>query len=81
MDLVVGGGPDSIAVPDLIGLDENEARSHAGAGGFTSVNTREVDSLDDEGKVVDRRSAEGEQSAPNGRSPSRSPPARSRCPT
>src|SRR4051794_4441344 len=63
--LAVSGGPDTIAVPNVVGLTEDKARSTLEQAGFTSVNSRQTDSLEDEGNVVAVDPAEGAQAAPN----------------
>jgi eukaryotic-like serine/threonine-protein kinase len=65
VDLTVSGGPDTIAVPNVVGLSEDRARSTLEQAGFTSVNSRQTDSLEDEGNVVAVEPGEGEQAAPN----------------
>ena len=50
--LSVSGGPDTVAVPNVVGLTEDRARSTLEHAGFTSVNSRQTDSLEDEGNVV-----------------------------
>ncbi|SFF05943.1 Stk1 family PASTA domain-containing Ser/Thr kinase [Blastococcus tunisiensis] len=53
VDLVVGAAPDTITVPDVIGFDEAQARAALEQAGFTgSINTREVDSLEEEDTVA-----------------------------
>ena len=61
--LVVSGGPDTIPVPNVVGLTEDRARSTLERAGFTSVNSRETDSLEKAGNVVAVDPAEGEQAA------------------
>jgi beta-lactam-binding protein with PASTA domain len=62
--LVVGVAPDSITVPDVIGLDEQRAIAALTDAGFTgSVNTRDEDSLAEEGTVASVNPPVG-QSAP-----------------
>jgi serine/threonine-protein kinase len=65
VDLVVGAAPDTIAVPNVVGLSEDRARSTLEEAGFTSINSRQVESLDDEGSVVAIDPAEGAQAAPS----------------
>jgi eukaryotic-like serine/threonine-protein kinase len=62
--LFVSGGPDTIAVPNVVGLDEERAVATLEAAGFTSINTRQVDSLREEGEVVAVTPGEGQQAAP-----------------
>jgi serine/threonine-protein kinase len=53
VNLVIGTGPDAITVPNVIGLLEQEARDNLANAGFTgSISIREVDSLEEEGRVI-----------------------------
>jgi serine/threonine-protein kinase len=61
--LVISAGPDTVAVPNVVGLTDDRARDTLKQAGFTSVSARPVDSLDDEGKVVAVEPAEGTQAA------------------
>jgi len=63
--LVVSAGPDTVAVPNVVGLTEDRARQTLGDAGFTGVSSGPVDSLEDEGKVVAVDPAEGQQAAKN----------------
>jgi eukaryotic-like serine/threonine-protein kinase len=63
VNLVVSGGPNTVEVPSVIGLTEERARDTLGDAGFSSVNSRQVDSLEDEGTVVAVDPGEGEQAA------------------
>ncbi|MGY1807572.1 Stk1 family PASTA domain-containing Ser/Thr kinase [Blastococcus sp. SYSU D00669] len=64
VDLTVGAGPDTVAVPAVIGLDVDEARDNLRGAGFTgNINTEQVDSLAPEGEVVDVDPAQGSQAA------------------
>jgi beta-lactam-binding protein with PASTA domain/predicted Ser/Thr protein kinase len=63
--LVVSSGPDTVAVPNVVGLTEDRARSTLEGAGFTSVNSRQTDSLEDEGTVVAVDPGEGKQAARN----------------
>jgi beta-lactam-binding protein with PASTA domain len=65
VNLVVSGGPDTLAVPNVVGLTLDRARSTLEQAGFTSVNSRETDSLEKAGNVVAIDPGEGEQAAPN----------------
>jgi serine/threonine-protein kinase len=49
--LVVGVAPDTVTVPNVVGLDVERATTTLEDAGFR-VSTREVDSLEDEGTVV-----------------------------
>jgi eukaryotic-like serine/threonine-protein kinase len=64
VDLFVSGGPDTVTVPNVVGLDEDRARSTLTQAGFT-VNSRQVESLEEEGTVVAVSPEEGSQAAPN----------------
>ncbi|MFD2092528.1 Stk1 family PASTA domain-containing Ser/Thr kinase [Blastococcus deserti] len=64
VDLVVSGGPDTVSVPNVVGLDEDRARATLEQAGFTSINTSQVESLEDEGTVVAVSPDEGAQAAP-----------------
>jgi len=63
--LVVSAGPDTIPVPNVVGLSEDRARGTLKNAGFTSVSSRPTDSLEDEGNVVAVDPAEGQQAAKN----------------
>ncbi|TFV85712.1 Stk1 family PASTA domain-containing Ser/Thr kinase [Blastococcus sp. CT_GayMR16] len=63
VNLVVSGGPNTVEVPSVIGLTEDRARDTLDRAGFTSVNSRQVDSIEDEGTVVAVDPGEGEQAA------------------
>jgi serine/threonine-protein kinase len=63
--LVISGGPDTVTVPNVVGLSEDRARSTLEQAGFTSVNSRQTDSLESEGTVVAVDPAEGKQAARN----------------
>jgi serine/threonine-protein kinase len=65
VNLVVSGGPDTVAVPSVIGLTEERARDTLQRAGFASVSSRQVDSLDKAGNVVAVDPGEGKQAAPN----------------
>jgi len=53
VDLAVGTGPNTLAIPAVIGLDAAEARDNLRAAGFTgNINTDQVDSLETKGQVV-----------------------------
>jgi serine/threonine-protein kinase len=64
VDLVVGTAPDTVAVPNVVGLSEDAARSTLEGADFTSINSRTVESLEDEGTVVGVDPAEGTQVSP-----------------
>jgi beta-lactam-binding protein with PASTA domain/predicted Ser/Thr protein kinase len=65
VSLVVSAGPDTIAVPNVVGLSEDRARQTLKNAGFTSVSSRPADSLEDQGNVVAVDPAEGQQAAKN----------------
>jgi beta-lactam-binding protein with PASTA domain/tRNA A-37 threonylcarbamoyl transferase component Bud32 len=66
VDLTVGAGPDTLVVPEVIGLTESGAKSSLTRQGFTgSVNTSQVDSLESEGRVVSIDPGEGTSAAPD----------------
>ena len=64
--LAVSGGPDTITVPNVVGLTEDRAISTLEAQGFDPANitTAPTDSLEDEGNVVGISPGEGSQAAP-----------------
>ncbi|TQN40697.1 serine/threonine-protein kinase [Blastococcus colisei] len=65
IDLVVGVEPDAITVPDVVGFDEDQAEAALVQAGFTgSINTRQVDSLEEEGTVATVEPGVGESAAP-----------------
>jgi beta-lactam-binding protein with PASTA domain len=65
VDLVVGAAPDTVAVPNVVGLSEDAARSTLEDAGFGSVSSREVESLEGEGSVVAVDPAEGTSVPPS----------------
>jgi serine/threonine-protein kinase len=65
VDLVVGAAPDTLAVPNVVGLDEDRARSTLEDAGFQNVSSRQVESLQAEGTVVEVDPAEGAQVSPS----------------
>lgn len=66
VDLVVGVAPDTIAVPPVVDLDVDRARTTLENAGFTgNVNTQQADSTEPEGTVVAVDPAEGTQVAPD----------------
>jgi serine/threonine-protein kinase len=67
VDIVVGAGPNTIAIPNVVNLFEQEAIDTLRAAGFenASINTREVDSLVEAGRVVTVTPAQGSQAAPD----------------
>ena len=65
VNLVISAGPDTVAVPNVVGLSEDRARDTLKNAGFTSVSSRPQDSLEDEGNVVAVDPAEGQQAGKN----------------
>jgi serine/threonine-protein kinase len=64
---VVGVAPDSIVVPNVVGMDEQRARDALTDAGFTgNVNTRDEDSLAEEGSVASVNPAVGQSATPDG---------------
>jgi serine/threonine-protein kinase len=64
VDLAVGGGPNTQAIPAVIGLDVQDAKDNLTGAGFTgNINTEQVDSLKPEGQVVAIDPAQGSQAA------------------
>jgi serine/threonine-protein kinase len=64
VDLVVGQAPNTVAVPPVVGLDADRAKTTLGTAGFTSINTDQVDGTKPKGTVVAVDPAEGTQVAP-----------------
>jgi beta-lactam-binding protein with PASTA domain/tRNA A-37 threonylcarbamoyl transferase component Bud32 len=66
--LVIGGGPNTIAVPDVVGQDQDAAVSALEGAGFTgSISTQQERSLAPEGQVISVDPAAGSQAAPDTR--------------
>jgi serine/threonine-protein kinase len=63
VDLVVGAAPDTIAVPSVVGLDEDRAREALRQAGFTNVTVDRIDSAEPEGQVLGVDPAEATQVA------------------
>jgi serine/threonine-protein kinase len=64
--LVIGGGPNTLAVPDVIGAKQADAIAQLKSAGFTgSTSTDPVDSLEPKGTVVSIDPAVGSQAAPD----------------
>jgi serine/threonine-protein kinase len=62
VDLAVGAGPNTQAIPAVIGLDVSDAKDNLKGAGFTgNINTEQVDSLKPDGQVVDIDPAQGSQ--------------------
>jgi serine/threonine-protein kinase len=67
VDLVVGVAPDTVTVPNVIGLDEERARATLAQAGFDgTIETTEEESLEDEGSVATVTPDEGQPIAPDG---------------
>jgi serine/threonine-protein kinase len=65
VNLVVGAAPDTVAVPNVVGLSEDRARSTLDGAGFGNISSRGVESLQAEGTVVAVDPEEGTQVAPS----------------
>ncbi len=65
IDLVVGAAPDTLAVPNIVGLSEDRARASLEDAGFGNISSSEVESLEEQGSVVAVDPAEGTQVAPS----------------
>jgi beta-lactam-binding protein with PASTA domain len=66
VDLVVGTAPDTVLVPNVIGLDEDRAKATLAQAGFNgTVTTRDEDSLEKEGSVSSVSPEEGQPVAPD----------------
>ena len=66
--LVVGAGPNTLGVPNVIGSTEDRAVSALESAGFTgSISSRQEDSLEPEGTVVSVDPGVGSQAAPDAR--------------
>jgi beta-lactam-binding protein with PASTA domain/predicted Ser/Thr protein kinase len=65
VDLVVGAAPDTVAVPNVVGLDEQRARDTLRQNGFTSITVDRVDSAKPKGEVIGVDPAETTQVAPS----------------
>ncbi|TFV45981.1 Stk1 family PASTA domain-containing Ser/Thr kinase [Blastococcus sp. TF02A-35] len=66
VDLVVSSGPDTILIPAVEGLTEEQARANLEQAGFTNVSTRPFDSVEvDEGRVVSVNPAQNTQAGRN----------------
>src|SRR5215212_9223912 len=65
VDMVVGTAPDAVTVPDVVGLDEDRATAALEQAGFTGrINTRQENSLEEEGTVASVDPGAGESAAP-----------------
>jgi beta-lactam-binding protein with PASTA domain len=65
VNLVVGAAPDTVAVPNVVGLDEERARATLQRAGFTNVTIDRVDSAEPQGQVIDVDPAESTSIAPD----------------
>jgi beta-lactam-binding protein with PASTA domain/tRNA A-37 threonylcarbamoyl transferase component Bud32 len=66
VSLVIGGGPNTLAVPDVSGNAQADAIARLENAGFTgSISTDQVDSLEPDGTVVQLDPAVGSQAAPD----------------
>jgi beta-lactam-binding protein with PASTA domain/predicted Ser/Thr protein kinase len=66
VNLTVGTGPDTITVPNVVGLTEDEARANLENAGFTgSISTRQVSSLAEEGRVTAVTPEQESQASPS----------------
>ncbi|MCW2574852.1 MAG: pknB [Modestobacter sp.] len=64
--LVIGGGPNTLAVPNVVDLDQTAAIAKLKSAGFTgSISTDQVDNLAPQGTVVQIDPAVGSQAAPD----------------
>ncbi|RBY93621.1 Stk1 family PASTA domain-containing Ser/Thr kinase [Blastococcus sp. TF02-8] len=63
VDLSVSTGPDAVTIPNVEGLTEDQARANLEAAGFTNVSSRQVESLEDEGRVVSVSPGQGSQAS------------------
>jgi serine/threonine-protein kinase len=63
--LVVGSGPDTIAVPGVVGLQVQAARGNLTSAGFSNVTIDNVPDLAPEGQVIAVDPAEGAAVAPD----------------
>ncbi|MGY5883087.1 Stk1 family PASTA domain-containing Ser/Thr kinase [Modestobacter lacusdianchii] len=64
--LVVSAGPDTLTVPQVVGLTEDRATSNLRSAGFTgSISSRQADSLLPEGQVIGIDPGEGTDAAPD----------------
>ncbi|MEI4271673.1 Stk1 family PASTA domain-containing Ser/Thr kinase [Klenkia sp. LSe6-5] len=64
VNLVVSAGPDTVAIPNVIGLTEDEARANLENQGFDRVNSRQVASTATAGEVVAVDPGQGSQADP-----------------
>jgi eukaryotic-like serine/threonine-protein kinase len=65
VDLTVGKAPDTVAVPPVVGLSNDQAHTTLTTAGFTSINTNQVDSVKPAGTVLAVDPKEGTQVPPS----------------
>jgi serine/threonine-protein kinase len=66
VDLVLSAGPNTITVPQVVGLTRERATSNLQSAGFTgAISSEQVDSLEPEGQVVAIDPGEGTAAAPD----------------
>jgi beta-lactam-binding protein with PASTA domain/tRNA A-37 threonylcarbamoyl transferase component Bud32 len=66
VDLVIGSGPNTVAVPDVTGQSQADAIARLKSAGFTgSISTSQVDSLEPDGTVVQIDPQAGSQAPPD----------------
>ncbi|MCO7221970.1 Stk1 family PASTA domain-containing Ser/Thr kinase [Klenkia sp. PcliD-1-E] len=63
--LVVSAGPDTVPIPNVVGLSEAAAKANLNNAGFTRVNTNQVPSTEPAGTVVAVDPGEGSQANPD----------------
>ncbi|MBJ7451298.1 MAG: Stk1 family PASTA domain-containing Ser/Thr kinase, partial [Blastococcus sp.] len=67
VDLVVGVGPDTVLVPNIVGFDEERAREQIEQAGFEgTISTEDEPSLEEEGTVATVTPGEGQSVDPDG---------------
>jgi len=64
VSLVVSAGPDTVPIPNVVGLPEAEATSNLQNAGFTRINTRQAPSTEPAGQVVAVDPGQGSQANP-----------------
>jgi serine/threonine-protein kinase len=66
VSLVIGGGPNTLAVPNVVGQKQAEAITRLKSAGFTgSISTDQVNALEPQGAVVQIDPTVGSQAAPD----------------
>jgi serine/threonine-protein kinase len=67
VNLTVGSGPNTVGIPNVVGLTVDAARQNLTGNGFTgSINTDKVDSTKPKGTVISVDPAQGSQVDPTG---------------